>query len=86
MRQMFTRVVPAVDADELPPGPGVSSSDEALKQEGARTVKHVTFADNFGKPPISRCLAMKRGAYEDWQVRTVMTPEGPREVFGPPDQ
>lgn len=33
---------------------------------------------------LHRSLAMRREAYTDWFVREVETPEGRKEIFGPP--
>ncbi|CAI7801519.1 unnamed protein product [Closterium sp. NIES-53] len=35
----------------------------------------------FGRVPLTRCLAMRRGAYDNWVVRTIVTPDGVKEVI-----
>ena len=86
----LNRVVPLAIPEDAPlpddtrqPGaePEDSTDRRGSRREGAGDGDLHSLAL---RAPLTRCLAMRLGAYENWVVRTVITPEGIKEVFGPP--
>ncbi|GJP44828.1 hypothetical protein CLOM_g4237, partial [Closterium sp. NIES-68] len=73
--------------DDEPRQPDTESGEDrtpSQRQGGADDADVGSLSSVFGRAPLTRCLAMRRGAYANWVVRTIVTPDGVREVFGPP--